>query len=407
MGFVLLSYTPIAGEIALDEPRRSQPSCGVSIGATGLGYSWLVTNKDPRRTAYLPFAALALLALVWGYNWVVMKVGVRYADPFVFAALRHFLGAIALFVVVALRGGPLRPKAFWWTVLFGLFQTSMAGLTIWAVQLGGAGKTSVLTYTMPFWVLLIAWPVLSERIRGSQWVAVVMALAGLVFVLDPWELQGVQASILAVAGGLAWAIGSVLYKIIRKRHDVDLLSLTAWQALLGSIPLIVVAVLIAPEGPVWNGSFIAALAYNVFAASALAWVLWLYVLHHLSAGTAGISSLAIPVVGVLSAWVQLGERPGAFEATGMALILAALAILTLRGLRTGRQGRVPAPPDERTSTGSTPVIAGGRRSGSDGVFQCHTELGLPHPDGAASASGVTAPGLEENGRAYGQSGVHT
>ena len=313
----------------------------------------MVTRKDLNRSAYLPFGALAMLALIWGYNWVVMKVGVRYSDPFTFAALRNFLGAVALFAVVAARRGSLRPKAFWLTAVFGLFQTSLSGLGVWALYVGSAGKTSVLTYTMPFWLLLIAWPVLCERIRGIQWAAVALALAGLVFVLGPWNLRGLSASLLAVGGGLAWAIASVLFKIIRRRHQVDLLSFTAWQALLGSIPLIVVALLTASRGPTWNASLVAALVYNVIVASALAWLLWLYILHSLPTGTAGISSLAIPIVGVIAAWVQLGERPGALEAVGMGLILAALAILTARELRGSRQAQLPEPAVEvqRVGTG--------------------------------------------------------
>jgi drug/metabolite transporter (DMT)-like permease len=253
------------------------------------------------------------------------------------------LGALALFAVVIAQRGSLRPKSFWLTALFGFFQTTLSGLAIWALYVGSAGKTSVLVYTMPFWLLFIAWAVLGERIRGVQWAAVVLALAGLVFVLAPWALRGVRASVLAVAAGLTWAMASVLFKIIRKHHEIDLLPFTAWQALLGSIPLVVVALLTAPKAPIWNASFVAALLYNVVAASALAWLLWLYVLHTLSTGTAGISSLAIPVVGVIAAWLQLGERPGAPEAVGMGLIVAALAILTARGLRNGRQTRLPEP----------------------------------------------------------------
>jgi drug/metabolite transporter (DMT)-like permease len=302
-----------------------------------------VTNKPLKRSAYLPFAALALLALTWGYNWVVMKVAVRDSDPFTFAALRNLLGALALFAVVAVRGGSLRPKVFWWTALFGLFQTGTFGLSVWALYVGSAGRTSVLTYTMPFWLLFMAWPVLGERIRGAQWAAVVLALAGFVFVLDPWSLRGLQASLLAAGGGLGWAIASLLFKIIRKRHEIELLPFTAWQALVGTIPLIVVALLVDKEGPTWSASFIGALAYNVIAGSAIAWLLWLYVLHNLPAGTAGLSSLAIPVVGVTAAWVQLGERPGALEAVGMGLIVAALAILTARGLYISRQTQPSEP----------------------------------------------------------------
>jgi drug/metabolite transporter (DMT)-like permease len=301
-----------------------------------------------------------MLALIWGYNWAVMKVGVRYTDPFTFSALRNFFGALALFAVVAVRRGRLRPPSpIWLTAVFGLFQTSLSGLSVWALYFGSAGKTSVLSYTMPFWLLLIAWPVLGERIRGSQWAVVALALGGLVFVLEPWRLRGLSAGLLAVAGGLTWAIASVLFKIIRRRHPVELLSFTAWQALFGSIPLIVAAVLTAKTAPMWSGTLVAVLVYNVFVASAVAWVLWLYVLHNLPAGTAGISSLAIPVVGVVAAWIQLGERPGPFEAVGMALIVAALAVLTARGLRAGREPSRVKPPARPREAETLPVEPGG------------------------------------------------
>jgi len=206
-----------------------------------------VTNTDLKRSAYLPFAALVLLALIWDYNWVVMKVGVRYSDPFTFAALRNFLGAIALFAVVP-RGALAAPQAL-------LAHGPLRPLPDQPIRTKPYGavhrerrRTSILTYTMPFWLLFIAWPVLGERIRGVQWVAVLLGLGGLVFVVDPWSLRGVWASLLAMGGGLAWAIASALFKIIRKRHEVDVLSFTAWQGLLGSIPLIVVALLVDHKG---------------------------------------------------------------------------------------------------------------------------------------------------------------
>jgi drug/metabolite transporter (DMT)-like permease len=70
---------------------------------------------------------------------------------------------------------------------------------------------------------------------------------------------------------------------------------------------------------------------------AIAWFLWLYILEKLPAGVAGMGSLAIPLVGVMSAWLQLGERPGPFEAAGMLLIGLALLILSLYTLRAGKE----------------------------------------------------------------------
>lgn len=287
---------------------------------------------------WLPFAALALLALIWGYNWVVMKVGMSYAQPFVFAAMRTFLGAVFMFILLPLLRRPLKPQALGLTILFGLLQTGgFVGLIMWAVSIGGAGKVSVLSYTMPFWLLLLAWPILHEKVRGLQWAAVAFAFAGLVAILGPWNLQGLQSSLLAVAAGFVWALSSVVVKIMRKKHDIDLLNLIAWQGLFGSIPLIIIAIYTTTEPVQWTGTFIAVLLFNIIPANAVTWILWLYILHELPTGTAGLSSLAIPVVGVLSAWIQLGEQPGLAEAIGIGLIVVALAILTTRELVASRQ----------------------------------------------------------------------
>ncbi len=282
----------------------------------------------------LGLAALVALALIWGYNWAVMKIGLRYSQPFTFAALRTFLGALSLLVLLPVMRRPWRPPTIGLTAAVGLLQaTGFAGLISWALQSGGAGKTSVLAYTMPFWLLLLARAFLGERLRRSQWLAVGLAFAGLVLALEPWRLHGVASSLMAVGAGLSWAASAVLVKVLQRRHTVDLLSFTAWQMLFGSIPLVVIALLTYTGPPLWTASFSAALVYNIVLGTALAWLLWLYILRTLPAGSAGMSTLAIPVIGVISAWLQLGERPGGAEALGMALIVAALCLLALLGAR--------------------------------------------------------------------------
>ena len=302
----------------------------------------------PRRD--LGALALALLAVIWGYNWVVMKIGLEYARPFAFSALRTFLAAIALFAVLAIMRRPLRPPPLGRTVVIGLLQTTgFVGLLMWALESGGAGKTSVLTYTMPFWLLLLAWVFLGERLRGTQWAAVGLALAGLVLILEPWHLGGAFSSFLALAGGFSWAASAVVVKRLQRTQAVDLLSLTTWQMLFGSLPLVAIAALTWNGGPDWTATFVAAVAYNVVLGNAVAWLLWLFALHRLSAGAAGIGTLATPVIGVTAAWLQLGERPAAGEAAGMALIVAALAVLTVRGLLAGR--RPGSAPEEELLAG--------------------------------------------------------
>jgi drug/metabolite transporter (DMT)-like permease len=119
-----------------------------------------------------------------------MKLAVQYTSPFQFAALRTFLGAVMLFLVLALTKRSLALKEFPTMLALGLLQTcGFTGLLIWALVSGGAGKTAVLSYTMPFWVMLFAWPMLGEKVQGWQWLAVALALFGIV-VFDPLHIKG-------------------------------------------------------------------------------------------------------------------------------------------------------------------------------------------------------------------------
>jgi drug/metabolite transporter (DMT)-like permease len=283
-----------------------------------------------------PALALVLLSLIWGYNWVVMKQALRFIDPLTFSALRSILGALAVFVLLLTLKRSFSPGSFLGVLILGLIQTT-AFVTVSATALmtGGAGKTAVLVYTMPLWLLVLAWPALGERIKGMQWVAVVLAGAGLLLVLQPWRLQANYLSVvLALFAALCWAVSGIWVKRLRARVRIDLLPLTAWQLLLGSIPLVIFAGF--QQAPVtWSSYLIGALIYNAIPATALAWLLWLYALNELPAGIAGMGTLMTPLVGVLAAWFQLGERPGLIDALGMVGIFGALTVLVAERLGSG------------------------------------------------------------------------
>ncbi len=283
-----------------------------------------------------PLAALILLAVIWGYNWVVMKSALHDVGPFQFAAMRTFLAGLLMVAALPVLKRPFRPSHLPETTLIGLLQTSgFTGLIVWALVEGGAGKVAVLSYTMPFWVMMLAWPLLGEKIRGLQWLVVATSCAGLVFILEPWHLQGsILSEVLAVTGGFCWALSVIAAKKLhRKAPQIDLLNFTAWQMLIGSIPLVLVAVIHPARDISWSGYLIGAVFYNVVGANALAWLLWLYALRNLAAGTAGMVSLFAPVIGVLAAWIQLGEVPSVPEGIGMGLIGVSLAMIALLGMR--------------------------------------------------------------------------
>ena len=288
--------------------------------------------RHPRLAAA---GALSLLSLIWGYNWVVMKIALHYASPFDFASLRTLLAAACLFIILGALRRPLRPKEPLGLVWLGLLQTTgFIGFTMWALVSGAVGETAVLAYTMPFWVIVLAKLVLGERMDGIQRLAVMLALFGLIMVLTPWRSHGgIESDLLAVGAGIFWAAGTLYAKILRRAARFDLLSLTAWQMLFGAIGLTVVAALLPHAAVHWNGEFIGALAYNVILANALAWILWLYALDRLPAGVASLGTLATPVISVLAAALQLGEIPDTPEIIGMLLIGSALTLISLHAVR--------------------------------------------------------------------------
>ena len=279
--------------------------------------------------------ALIVLSAIWGYNWVVMKECLRFSGALDFAALRTSLGAAGLFAVLLWKRQPLRPKEIPWTIFLGLLSTTgCIGFVTVALVSGGVGKTAILVYTMPFFVLIMARPLLGEQIRGLQWIAVILAFAGLMTILEPWRLQSTTLSaLLALLSGISWAGSAIVMKIMRKKTDFDLVSLSSWQMLIGSIPLVILA-LTVPERPIeWSWYFTGALIYTSVIGQSLTFLLWFYILNKLSVGMASMGTLATPVIGVICASIQLGERPSVLEGAGMVLILSALALLSYQGIR--------------------------------------------------------------------------
>jgi drug/metabolite transporter (DMT)-like permease len=229
-----------------------------------------------------------------------------------------------------------------WTVLLGLLSTTVGlGLPIWALVNAGAGKTAILLYTMPFWVILLAWPILGERMRGLDWLAVVLAFAGLALIMD-FHAVGAKlwSSILAVIAGIAWAGSAIITRIMRRDPDFDVLSVTTWQMLYGVGPLIVIAVFVPSPPTQWTPVFIAVMFYNVILVSIVAFLLWFYILERVPAGMATMGTLVTPVLAIISAAIQLGEIPSSREGLGIILILSGIGLLgAIAFLRNRRAGK--------------------------------------------------------------------
>jgi len=294
------------------------------------------------RDRWLLPLGLFILSVTWGYTWVMAKQALSFAPPFAFAAERCVGGALALFLALKLMGRPLKLIAPGATLAIGLAQVSGFMLfQTWALVEGGPGKTAVLIFTMPIWTLLIAGPILGERIKGKQWLAAASTLTGLVLIIEPWSMHSsLFSKFLGIMAAMCWALGTVLVKRLRSRQQVDLLSLTTWQMMIGAVPLVLLAVVVPEHSTDWTAAYIGILAFMSVISTAFCWWLWITLLDRVPAWEASLSVLGTPVVAIVSSRLMMGEEFKLSEMMGILLISTGLAILSLLGWMASRRGAV-------------------------------------------------------------------
>ena len=289
--------------------------------------------------------ALIILTITWGVTWPVMKQALTYASPFAFAAQRCAGGALILFIALKLTGRPIKiahPRAI---IPIGLTQVgAFMTFQTWALVETGAGKAAVLIFTMPIWTLLIAWPVLGERIQGKQWLSAISTLVGLVLIIEPWQLHTTLFSeFLGLIAAISWSTGTILVKRLRNQHPVDLLTLTAWQLLIGAVPLCALALLVPHGHTTWSAEYIGILVFVSTVSTGFCWWLWIWILDRVPAWEAGLSVLGVPVVALLSSRFMMGEAFSITEMGGILLISTGLALLSLLGWLASREVKVKSP----------------------------------------------------------------
>jgi drug/metabolite transporter (DMT)-like permease len=276
----------------------------------------------------LAAGAVVLMGAIWGYNWVALKMITPDVSPFVLSAMRVVTATLVLFLAVLVLRRPLRSPPPWPTFIAGMLQSGIfIILQNFALLAGGVGKTAVLTYTMPFWVVIIAPFAIGERITPSRAAALVLGIAGLACVLFPLDVQhALLSKILAVATAILWAAGVLYTKHLRARYTFDTLTYTAWQMFYAS-PLLILAAIVMPgaayhPGPHFWPLFVAV----AVGGTAVAFLLFMFIVSRFSAGAAGLSALLVPVMTLLNAALWLGEWPTPIEEVGTAFILAGLAV---------------------------------------------------------------------------------
>jgi drug/metabolite transporter (DMT)-like permease len=287
-----------------------------------------MSPSDPQKLSTgASIAAILGLSLIWGYHWSVMKIGLYYCGALTYCAIRCLIAAPLMLAFVKLQGRSIRLKSPGWAILIGIVQTGgNFGIGAIAVKFGEAGRSAVLTYTMPFWVMVFSYLFLGDRAGPRRWIAAFLAVAGILIVAFASGIAALGPVALALIGGMCWGGGVVLYQRAFQLHRDESTVFAAWQLLIGGVVMALFIPFVPGEGSIqWTTPFIISLTYTTLLATAVAVFLWFLLLSRLEAGTAAFGILLAPAIALVASWIQLQEHPAPIEALGLAVILAAIA----------------------------------------------------------------------------------
>jgi drug/metabolite transporter (DMT)-like permease len=290
------------------------------------------------RRAYLLLAAVVVL---WGVNWPVMKIGLAYIDPVWFVVIRMFLGAALFFAWQLASSGIAVPGRRDVPIILsiGLLQI---GLYLVLITVGlryvPAGRSAVLSYTTPLWVVPGAL-LLGEKLTAARLAGLALGLAGIAVLFEPGEIDWSDRTVLfgnlcLVFAAFAWAI-AILHIRFHRWH-LSPLALMPWHLLLAGIAVLPLA--LAVEGRphiVWSAEFWAVLIYNGPLTTCFCVWATITIGRILPAITTSLVLLAVPVVGLAASTLWLGETLTAGLLLGMALIGAGVGLVSLADRRTG------------------------------------------------------------------------
>lgn len=279
---------------------------------------------------------LVLLTLMWGLNWPIMKVSLRELTPLHFRALSMGLGALVLAAYFGARGVRLWPRgrAEWRdVVVLGLPNIlGWHAMSIIGVAQLPAGRAAILGFTMPVWTVLLSVLFYRERLTGRLLLAVAAVVVGIALLLwdELAQLAGRPTGIAWMQGAaLCWALGTIWMR--RARLTLPAETLVVWMMLWSALAIALLATALEPP-QVWRFSAVVwvSLVWSVLVNYGAAQVIWFALARALPASTSAMSVMAVPLIGVLSAPLIVGEWPGWQDLAAMASVVVAIGAVLLR-----------------------------------------------------------------------------
>jgi drug/metabolite transporter (DMT)-like permease len=293
--------------------------------------------RDPSKRDTIDSTARLMLvgvSLAWGLSWPAMKFALNEIPPFSMRVGTTALATATLFALallqrrnVAISRGITRLHV----AVAGCLNVAVFTIfTAFAQVATTTSRVAVLTYTMPIWAALLAYPILGERLNRVRGASLLLCVVGLLILTYPLigssDLIGVG---LAVGTAVSWAAGTVYLKWAR--IDADPMAVAAWQLVVAL--LITIAGMLLVEGSLhlWPVGPLAlwSLVFSGVFGSGFAYLLWFAIVRRLPAMTASLGVLSAPVIGIVASMLVLGERPTIPDVIGFTLVLGAAACVLL------------------------------------------------------------------------------
>lgn len=293
----------------------------------------------PHKTAVIPpFAIflLAMLALLWGLNWPVMKLSLAEYPPFVFRAIAGISAALGLFAMAKANGRTLRvPRAEW----KGLVIVSLLNMSVWniavlyGVDLMESGRAAILAYTMPLWATLTGAWLVKEPLKIRSVLALGLGLVGmcLLFFGDDRAISGDPLGpVLVVLAAISWGTGTAAVKYFRFSMSVTVL--TGWQQMLGALPIAVIAILWDYQNMPESVTLVPTLGlvYNMTITGIFCYWAYFNVVTMLPVVVSTVGTLMVPVVGVAADALIFGTVPGIVDYAALAAVVSAVFLVMTR-----------------------------------------------------------------------------
>ena len=273
-----------------------------------------------------------LVAAIWGFNFVVLKIGLDEFPPILFSALRFLAAAVPAIFFVG------RPSVAWkWVIAVGLvLGVAKFSFLFIGLKAGMPAGLSSLLQSQVIFTTVFAAVVLRERPKPVQITGIALAVAGIGVIAWDYGLSSpLLGFLLLVGAGACWGVSNVL---MRYAKPADTLRFMVWVSAVAVLPLFGLALLTEDVSALgrlnWSG--VGAVGYVAWISTLLGFAVWGFLLRQYESSVVAPFSLLVPVFGMFSAWAFLGEDLSGLQAAAGGLVLAGLAIPQLVGRRAAR-----------------------------------------------------------------------